>query len=188
MPALLRALFLHGNARNDSRATRWRTALQCEKGSSLLEFTLCISMVLTTLFCILGCSLLFYADHFVSNAASEAVRYAIVRGSSWNGATCGTPSTAGCTATSSNISSFVNSVVPPGITAGSVSVTTRWPGTNPAGTACDTYDAAKGVYDGTNNPTCTVVVTVSYTFKFLFPLLPRQTSTLSSTAAASIVM
>jgi Flp pilus assembly protein TadG len=176
------------NSRSHSREARWYVALRCEKGNSLVEFALCISIVLTTVFCILGCSLMFYADHFVSDAASQAVRYAIVRGSSWNGTGCSTPSTADCTATAANVTSFVNSVIPPGITASSVSVIPLWPGTSPAGTACDTYDPAKETNDGTNNPTCTVTVTVSYSFNFLFPFLPSKAITLSSTAAAPIVM
>jgi Flp pilus assembly protein TadG len=175
-------------SRDASGLARVRALAPCEKGSSLLEVALTISIVMTTIFGILICSLLFYADHFVSNAAAEAVRYAIVRGSSWNGAACAASYTANCTATASSVSTYVSSIVPPGISAGSVAVVTRWPGTTPAGSACDTYDAATGVYSGTNNPSCSVVVTVNYSFRFLFPFFPAHSATLSSTAAAAIVM
>ncbi|WP_158615564.1 hypothetical protein [Acidipila sp. EB88] len=45
-----------------------------------------------------------------------------------------------------------------------------------------------GLNDGSNNPTCTAFVTVSYTFNIVLPFLPKRASTLSSTAAASMVM
>ncbi|WP_263356078.1 TadE/TadG family type IV pilus assembly protein [Acidicapsa ligni] len=175
-----------------------RSIRKDERGSSLLEFTLTISIVLVTVFSIMGFSLLLYADHFVASAANDAVRYAIVRGSTWDAASiatggkavpCATPTTASCTATVANIQSFVVSIIPPGITAGNVIATPAWTGASPTGAACDTFNSGSST-DGSNNPGCTVTVTVNYSFSSIFvflPLIPK-TFSLSYKASAAIVM
>jgi Flp pilus assembly protein TadG len=53
-----------------------------ETGSSLVEFALSSTVLLMAIFGVLDCSCALYADHYVANAAREATRYAMVRGSS----------------------------------------------------------------------------------------------------------
>ncbi|GGH06226.1 TadE/TadG family type IV pilus assembly protein [Silvibacterium dinghuense] len=150
-----------------------------ETGSELVEFTITLSLVLMTIFSILAGSVALYAQHYVTNAAREATRYAIVRGSYWSGTTCSTTTAGDCMATSTNVSNFVLSTVPPLISTSQLSVSTSWPGTTATGAACDTIN-------GTNSITCTVSVTVSYNYNFLLPFLPDKTITLASTSSGTI--
>lgn len=147
-----------------------------ESGSSLVEFALTSTILLMMIFGILDCSRAMYAYHFVANAAEEATRYAMVRGSSWNGVACSAPSTVSCTAKAADIQSFVTSITPGGITPGSLTVTPTWTGSTPSGVACST----------STDTGCVVSVQVSYAFNFIVPFLPSNGLVLRSTAAATI--
>jgi Flp pilus assembly protein TadG len=140
---------------------------------------LSISIILAALFGVIYVSMALYTDHFVGNAAKEATRYAMVRGSSWNGAACTTTSTFSCTATSTDITNYVESTMPPGLTTNDLTVTTTWPGTGPSGSACDTTN-------GNNSPYCSVSVKVSYSFEWFLPFLPQNTLQLTSNSTVAI--
>jgi Flp pilus assembly protein TadG len=150
--------------------------LRQERGAAILESTLSLMVLLMAIFSVMDLSRILYFDHYVSYTAREAARYAMVRGATWNNAACATTSTTGCTATSTDISNYVQSITPIG-NNGNLSVHTTWPGTTPAGSRCNTT---------TNSPGCTVAVQVSYNFNFVVPLLPHNTVLLSSTASLPI--
>lgn len=150
--------------------------LRDETGSTTVEFSITLSLLLTCIFGIMVCSMALYADHFVTDAAKEATRYAMVRGSSWGGTSCSTYASYSCVASTSNVTSFVDSLAPPGISTSGISVTTTWPGTDPTGQACDT--AA-----GSNSPACVVNVQVQYSFKFLLPFVKFSTINLSGVSS-----
>ena len=150
-----------------------------ECGNSVLEFSLALSVLLLCAFGIIECSMALYADHFVTNAAKEATRYAMVRGSSWSGGACASYGSFSCSASSDDVASFVDSLVPPGIDATKLTVTTTWPGTDPSGNACDTAS-------GDNSPTCVVAVKVSYSFNFLLPFVPMNAFTLTGRSSEVI--
>ena len=151
-----------------------------ESGSSLVELALSLSVLMTIIFGIIDCSRALYTDHYVTNVARDAARYAMVRGSSW-GVSCATASSYDCTATSANITSYVQSITPLGINTSSppLTVTTSWPGKTPAGGACDNLQ-------GNKSPTCMVRVKVNYSFNFFLPFLPKNAVVLTSTAAVAI--
>jgi Flp pilus assembly protein TadG len=136
-----------------------------ESGATTLEFSITLSLLLTCIFGIIVVSMALYADHFVTDAAKEATRYAMVRGSSWGSTSCSTYASYSCVATSSNVTSLVNSLAPAGISRSGITVTTTWPGTDPTGTTCDTAQ-------GNNSPACVVDVQVQYSFNFLLPFVP----------------
>jgi Flp pilus assembly protein TadG len=146
-----------------------------ESGSSLIEFALTGTILLLLVFGILDCSRAMYADHFVAYAAREATRYGMVRGSTWQTASCSSPTASNCTATSQALQNFVTNIVPPGIAASNLTVAPIWPGATLAGVACATPD-----------PGCLFTVTVNYSFSFNVPFLPTKTLALSSTSAAVI--
>ena len=97
-----------------------------------------------------------YAYHFVSSAAREATRYAIVRG-------CNPPSIPNCPtpATSASIQTFVKNV-PLGIDASKVTATTTW--------------------TPNNKPGSVVQVQVQYPFNFFFPFVSSSTLNIKSTS------
>jgi TadE-like protein len=150
-----------------------------ESGSSLVEFSIVLSLLLLCAFGIIWCSLAFYVDHFVTSAAKEATRYAMVRGSSWSGGPCSSYDSFSCSASSEDVSSFVGSIIPPGLDANKLTVTTTWPGTDPSGNTCDATN-------GANSPACVVDVQVSYPFSLFLPFLSASTITLSGTSSEVI--
>ncbi len=158
---------------------RDRQLLSAEGGSTIIEFAMSLVVLLTFMFGIFDCSLLLYANHYVTNAARDAARYAMVRGSTW-GVACATPASFSCTATGPNVTSYVQSSISPMIDASQLTVTTDWLPTTPAGGACNNVS-------GNNSPTCTVRVKVNYTFHFLLPFLPADALTLSSTSVTAIL-
>jgi Flp pilus assembly protein TadG len=137
--------------------------LRDESGGSTFEMALCSIIVLFMLMGVMEGALALYTEHAVDSMARDAARYAMVRGSDYAGTTCATSSTASCNATATNVSTYLNNNLPPGVVAASLNVKTTWPGTNAAGNACDTTL-------GTNSAGCTVHVTVTYPFTFLLPV------------------
>jgi Flp pilus assembly protein TadG len=152
-----------------------------EQGSALVEFAVVLVLLLTFLFGIMDFARFLYTYHFVCNAAREATRYAIVRGSSWGSTPCASSTTFACNATAASVTNYVQSITPQGISPSALTVTTTWPGTAPPGaaTACDTTN-------GNNSPGCLVVVQVSYPFKFFLPFLPQTTWAMTSTSGMVI--
>jgi Flp pilus assembly protein TadG len=137
-----------------------------EKGTELLEFTLSAALLLTMLFGIIELGLACYTFHYVSDAAREGTRYAIVRGSS-----CTTFATACPANTTTDIQNYVkglNFVDPSAMT-----VTPSWPTTGvtctPSATPC-------------NNPGNLVKVTVQYAFPLRIPFVPSRSLTLTSSS------
>jgi Flp pilus assembly protein TadG len=143
-----------------------------ERGTALVEFAVVITILLTLMFGIIDFSRAMYAYHFVSNAAREATRYASVRGSA-----CTTWASA-CPAADTDITSYVQSIVPSGIyvssvttgtppsTAGALGVTTTWPATTGSGVTCLTASQTKIKFPG-----CVVTVKVQYNYGFSLPYL-----------------
>ena len=130
------------------------------RGASLVEFALTAGIVLTVMFAAMALSQALSTYHFLASAASQATRYAIVRGaecSSWSSA---------CPASAGDIQSYVRGLVPDGITAANVNVTTTW------------------LPD--NQPGSFVKVTVAYSFNLEIPFIPAQSLPLSSTAEMTI--
>lgn len=145
-----------------------------EDGGTLLETALSTSLLLIFLCGIIQISLALYSYHFISDAAREGTRYAIVRGSTWTTAcdsmTNGYAS-AGCTATPADIQSYVQSIQFPGIFSSNLTVTPTWANSFGA-TSCATCNAAGDL----------VTVEVDYGFPFSVPFLPKRTFTMSSTS------
>ncbi len=112
----------------------------------MVEFALSIILLMTLLLGIIDFCRALYAYHFVSNAAREGSRYAMVRG-----ADCSGWATA-CPASAADIQSYVRSISPQGINPNGVTVTTAW--------------------TPNNTPGSLVKVNVQYNFSFDLPLLP----------------
>jgi Flp pilus assembly protein TadG len=146
---------------------RFREATWCfrgeesERGTNLVEYAIVLTLLLTTMFGLIDFGRALYAYHFVSNAAREGTRYAVVRGSS-----CTSP---GCPASSNDIEDYLENA--PGIDHTQLSVTTTW---NPNGSPNCSVTS--------NAPGCVVKVQVSYNFKFMLPFLPKSTVVMQSSS------
>jgi Flp pilus assembly protein TadG len=143
-----------------------------DEGSTLVEFALSCSVLCMVLFGIVQVSLLVYSYDFVSEAARDGARYAIVRG---------TRCTAlpDCNATSAQIQTHVQSLSYPGITTSNLTVTAIW------------YKAATAPPNMTWS-TCTVSpcnvignavnVTVQYPFQLTIPFWGTSSVNLSNSS------
>ncbi len=139
-----------------------------EEGSNLVEMALVMIILLTVLFGLMQISLALYTYHYVSEAAREGTRYAMVRGSSCSAFT------AACPASSDDVQSYIYSLGFPGINPSAMAVTTAW-SAYPAGGAC--LPSA-----GCNNPGNQVKVTVNYQYPLSIPFIPATTIGMSSTS------
>jgi len=158
-----------------------------EQGAELVEFAMIAWLLMLLVFGIFQCGFAMYAYHFMSYAAQQGSRFAMVRGYTWSkniSTTCSTSAPPSftmkydCTASSTDIQNFVQSLATPGIITGSLTMNTTdsyvWPGT---ATACTT---------NANSPGCPVKVTVNYTFHFL-PFLPIASLPMSATSQQVIL-
>ncbi len=151
-----------------------------ENGSALIESAATLTAFLTIFFGVMDCSRALYTDLYVGYVARAAAHYAMVRGSSFTATSCTATVTSGCMATNANVAAYAVSLAPLGINTGApLTVTTKWPGTTPAGGTCINDN-------GNNSPGCVVQVTVSYNFGFVLPFLPRNTLVMASSSAVTI--
>jgi len=142
--------------------------LRDERGSSLVEFALSSTILFLLVVGILTTCFALYTYNIVSEAAREATRFAVVRGSACHFATA-------CPATSGDIQTYVRTLGLPG--SPTLVATPAW-SAYPAGRTCKS--------PGCNGPGDQVTVTVTDQFTLLIPFLPRRTLNMSSTAAMVI--
>ncbi len=167
-----------------------RVAAQCrglfnEEGAGLVETAFAISVFLMLLFAIFDFSLACYAYHYVSDAAREGSRFAMVRGSECSAYSSTTPCPAGVT----DIASYVENFGYPGIdtTQMTVDVATCKPTTttDSSGNPVTTWPTCSN--DMTYNaPGDQVQVTVTYPFLLSVPFWKIQTLSIGSTSSMVI--
>jgi Flp pilus assembly protein TadG len=145
-----------------------------EKGSGLVEFALASSILFSMVFGILQMCLAFYTYDYISEAAREGTRWAMVRGST---SCTNTPGLAKCNALTTDISNFVKGLGYPGIDATDYMTvtTTYW---NPDGTACTSGTC--------NAPGNAVQTQVAYAFSLSIPFWKVTTLNMSSTSRVLI--
>jgi Flp pilus assembly protein TadG len=133
-------------------------------------------MLLMLVFGIIDFSRALYSYHFVSCAAQQGARYAIVRGGDWP-SSCATATSYSCKASATNIKTYVQSLTTLGITAGNVTVTATWPQLTVDGTTTGCNTGATEADQG-----CLVKVQVSYTYHFFLPYLPTAGLPMTATS------
>jgi Flp pilus assembly protein TadG len=141
-----------------------------EEGSAILETALSLIILLTFLFGIMETGYALFSYHFISHAAREGTRYAMVRGSSCSGFA------SACPATQGDIKNYVTTLGFSAITASNVTVSYA---AYPAGGTCTPSASC-------NNPGNLVTVTVTYNFPFVVPFVPARTFAMSSRSAMII--
>ena len=162
-----------------------------EEGAELVEFAVTALLLMTLLVGMIGFTMAMYTYHFVSSAAQQGMRFAIVRGHTWSknvAANCSTSSSSftmvyNCTASATDIQNYVQSLATAGINPANLTINTSsayvWPGVTPDASICSP----------TNSQGCLVKVTVNYTFNyfklFFLPSLPALS--MSATAQGVIL-
>lgn len=135
-----------------------------ERGASLAETAIAMTVVLVFLVGIIDFGRAIYAYGFVGTVAREGARWAIVRGSH-----CKVVDH--CDASSSDISNYVLSLNE-GATPATMKVTATWP-------TCTVSGVGGAVANG---PGCAVAVNVTYGFNFLLPWMGAASIPMSSTS------
>ncbi len=146
--------------------------LSGEEGQSLVESALTFPVMFTLMFCFMTLCLIFYSATMISENAREGTRYAI-----FHGATCTTSGNASCTATASQINTYVSGLGWPNIGGGTMTVYTCF---IPSGGGSCTTGGSEAVGN-------LVQITVTYVFPISLPYVPRRSITISSTSEAHIL-
>jgi Flp pilus assembly protein TadG len=128
-----------------------------QRGASMVEFVIAATAFLMIIFGIFEFGRVLYIYHTVSNAARIGSRWAMVRGSS------GCSVLDHCNASSSDIQTYVQSIVPI-VDSNSLIVSASW-------SSSTAPDAACGA-GGSNTTGHVVCVTVAYPFNFAVPIIP----------------
>jgi Flp pilus assembly protein TadG len=156
--------------------------LHDEEGQSIVETAMSLIILLTFVFGVWEVCLAVYSYHFISEAAREGTRYAIVRGATAGAGACAAPGPPTCIAqggaNTGDIATYVKYLGFPGINPGRMAVNTSWAG-YPTGTTCAPSLSC-------NNPGNLVTVQVQYSFPLTVPFVPAHTFTMQSQSAMII--
>lgn len=144
--------------------------LQEDSGSELVEFAIAVPILLAFLFGIMDFSRAMYCYHYVTYAAQDAARYAMLRGSDGGATSCSASTVYNCVTNNSDVQSYVKSQALPLINPKNLTVNATWPGTTPA---CSSSSGCAAC-SPTNSPGCLVQVQVTYNFSFMLPFLPQS--------------
>lgn len=132
------------------------------------ETALVMTVLCALLFGIIDCGRLLFAYSFVTDAAREGARWAMVRGS--QSCTYSSNTLPQCDATVAQVQSYVKGLTYGSVSGSSLSVTAGYP------------TCVSGANQASNAPGCVVSVTVTYPFKFTLPFLPSSAIAISSTS------
>lgn len=148
--------------------------ISTEEGSSLVETAIASAVFFALLFGVIQIAFALYTYDFVSEAAREGARYAIVRGST---SCSNTPSLTNCNATPAQIQTYVRGLGFPGFTSSNLSVTATWC------TASAPPTTWSSCTSGTSKaPGNAVNVVVTYALPLSIPFWKNQTVNISSTS------
>ncbi len=167
LAARSRKFFLYGKSRQSKD----------DRGSVMVEFALSACLLLLLEIGLFHLCIAVYSYTFVSDAAREATRYAMVRGLSLSN-DCTEPGYANCIAQTSDIQSYIQGLSLPGINPENMTATTTW--LTSSGAACGTSDSCKA-------PGNMVKVTVSYTYPYIIPFSSTTALRMSSQSQVVIV-
>ena len=161
------------------RLAQKQRCVRSEEGSVILETAMSFIMLISFLLIVMETGFLLYSYHFISEAAREGTRYAIVRGSTSGspaGTACASYSSIACKASSADVQNFVKNLG--FLDPTNMTVTPTWSAFT-GGQTCPTTGPC-------NSPGNLVTVQVQYNFTVSVPVIPSKTYTLSSTAAMII--
>jgi len=160
-------------------AKRLRTvAVSSEQGGSLVEMALSCLILIPFLFGIIQLSLGLYCYHYAADAAREATRWAIVRGSTCNGifgnTYCSPTDATGIGASANDITQYIRALGYP--YSSTVSTSVKW---------CTGFTTCSTTQSGNNIPGNQVQVTVSYSYPLVIPFVNRNKISLMNLSSVS---
>jgi Flp pilus assembly protein TadG len=157
------------------RLAKEHRSVRGEEGSAIMETAMSFLMLISFMLLIMETGFLLYSYHFISEAAREGTRYAIVRGST-AGSACANYSSLECQASPTDVQNYVKNLG--FLNPANMTVTPTWSAFT-SGSSCPGTGPC-------NSPGNLVTVRVQYNFTLSVPVIPAKTYTLSSTAAMII--
>lgn len=155
--------------------------LNDDTGSALVEMAASCVLLIAMFFGVFEFGLASYTYHYVSDAAREGARFAMVRGST---SCINTPSLGTCNATATQISDYVKNLGYPGINASAyMTVTVSWLTATTVTGGTNTTTTWATCTGTCNLPGNMVNVVVSYAFPLAIPFSSNRTINVTSTAA-----
>lgn len=159
---------------------RIRRRVADDAGGSLVEMAISSTILFAMFFGVFEFSWASYSYHYVSDAAREGARYAIVRGST---SCVNTPNLSNCNATAAQISTYVKGISYAGINPANLTVTTTWLTATTSTSTGSTVTTWATCSSGTcNTPGYMVNVLVTYAFPLSIPFVPNRTISVNSTS------
>jgi len=101
--------------KRNEEVKKGRASRRNDRGVALLEFGLVVVVFFMFVFGVMDFGRALYTYHFVSNAACEATRYAIVRGSASTSP-----------ATANDVTNYVKAITPLGVDPKDLTISTTW--------------------------------------------------------------
>lgn len=136
-----------------------------EHGANLVEFAIGSSVMFMALLGTFALCGALYSYIFVADAAREASRYALVRGSECTGFS-------DCDITSAQINTYVKSLGYPGINTANLSASASWSGSFPSA----------------ESPGNFVTVTVTYQYPMAIPFWPKSGSRIQMSSSSKMAI
>lgn len=169
------------SALNDTTRTETRGKFQqpahrvggAETGSALIEAAVSVTVMLALLIGLFELGMACYEYHFISDAAREGARYAVVRGSA--SCTSEAEHLSDCKATATQIQDYVAGLEYVSLAASDVSVS--W--LQASATTPTTWSTCATVCNGPGNM---VKVVVTHSFPLAVPFMPSKSLSLNSTS------
>lgn len=149
-----------------------------EEGATLVETALTSIVLLCLLLGVIEMSYAVYAYDYVSEAAREATRYAMVRGAT---SCTNTPSLSSCGVTGPEIQTYVQSLGYPGFNSSNLTVSTTWCAASTSGSPPTTSWPSCSATTPANQGSLVKVV-ATYAFPMSIPFWNRKTINVSSTS------
>jgi Flp pilus assembly protein TadG len=158
----------------------WKLARRND-GNTIVEMAIGVSLFLMVLIGIIEVGLALYTYNYVSDAAREGSRWAIVRGAACTG---NTPGLDHCNAGQSDIQTYLQSLPYPGINSSSLTVTASWLTASTPPVSWSACTSSSTVV--CNVPGNEVQVTVTYPFSLNIPFWRNASVTVGSTSSMVI--
>jgi len=170
------------NKRHFGRLRSFRLRLGGDSGTSLIEFTFSIPVLVMLLLGFIQTSFAIYNNLCIVALTRDTARWASVRGSN---SCADAPAMTDCNATAADIQATARRMVYPGIDSSKVSVSTTWLQASSVDPV--TWTACTGTSKICNAPGNAVEVALTYPLPFEVPFVSAQTLSLHSRSQLVIV-
>jgi Flp pilus assembly protein TadG len=141
-----------------------------EGGSAVVEMALSSVILFALFFGVFQTAMAFYSYQYLSDAAREGARWAIVRGST----SCTNNGISGCGATGTDVQTYIRNLNYPGINSSNLTATVSYY------SAPSTSGGDWVLCTGCNSPGKRIKVYLQYSYPLNIPFIPSQTLTMKS--------